>query len=100
MEILACRGESMEIAVVKEGNGELELRVDGEETLVQAIRYYLLQDENVEFAAFKREHPLKGYFRLYVKVKEGDPREAIAKAIDKMKADLKTFLKAFQESWK
>ncbi len=86
--------------MVKEGEKELELRIDGEETLVQAIRYYLLQDEAVEFAAFKREHPLKGYFRLYVKVKEGKPREAINRAIDKMKADLKLFLKAFQESWK
>jgi len=86
----------MKIKVLTEEKNELEIEIDGEDTLVPLLKSYLLTDENVDIATFKREHPLTGRFYLYIRTKKGTPREALERAIDRVKADLSAFLKEFK----
>ncbi len=81
---------------MREEKNEMELVFEGEETLVPVIKRYLLEDEDVEMAAFRREHPLTGKITLFVRTKRGSPREAVRRALERIRADLKQFLKEFK----
>lgn len=81
----------MDVRVLKENDRELEIEVVGDKTIAVLVKSYLLQDEKVEFAAFAQEHPLKHAVRLYLRVREGSPREVLKRAVERAKADFITF---------
>lgn len=86
----------MRVEVIREEKNEMEVLFEGEDTLVPVIKNYLLEDEDVEIAAFRREHPLTGKMTLFVRTKKGKPRDAIRRALERIRADLSQFLKEFK----
>lgn len=88
----------MEVRVLKENEKELELEVLGDNTVAVLLKSYLLGDERVDFAAFAQGHPLERAIRLYLRVKEGDPRAVLKKAVERVKADLITLRAELEEA--
>ncbi len=61
----------VEIKVLKENTGELELEIAGEDhTLFNALRDALAADKDVIKATYRIEHPLHSNYTLYVKTLE------------------------------
>ena len=83
----------MDVDIIREEKNELEISVVGEGTLIALLREYLLQDEDVAFAAFKQEHPLTDRYFLLVRTKKGKPREALVRALERIKSDINAFRK-------
>ncbi len=78
----------MDVKLIKKEDNAVEFAMTGDKTIAMLVRGYLLQDENVDFAAFAQDHPLVDEVRMFVRVKKGDPVEAIRSAIERAKADL------------
>ncbi len=88
----------MDVKILKENDRELELEITGDKTIAVLLKAYLVQDENVDFAAFSQGHPLEGKTKLYLRVKSGSPRDALKAAVERAKADFITFRTAFEEA--
>ena len=84
----------MEINILTSSKDELEAEIDSL-TIVEILRVYLNKDSNVNFAAWKREHPTQKPV-LLVKTKGktakkavNDAVSAITKDLDKLESDFK-----------
>ena len=67
---------------------EAEIEVYGETyTILVPLASSLLSLDHVEFAGFDVPHPLEEKGVLYVRVKEGDPIDAIFAAINNLKKE-------------
>jgi DNA-directed RNA polymerase subunit L len=84
----------MEFEILNESKEEIEFKV-GSLTIAELLRVYLNENENVTFAAWKREHPTE---QPIMKVKSKgkdvkklikDAAEEITKELDKFKTDFK-----------
>jgi len=78
----------MDVKLIKKEDNAVEFTIAGDKTIAMLVRGYLLQDENVDFAAFAQDHPLVDEVRMLVRVKKGNPVTAIRDAIERAKADL------------
>ncbi len=87
----------MEIHVLKDEGNELELEIYGDKTIPYLVKSYLVDDDRVDFVAIRTGHPLEGKVYLYLRAKEGSPRELLKSAVEKAKADLILFRTAFDE---
>ncbi len=84
----------MKINVLEEKGNELKIEVLGEEHSFPALlSWALLQDPNVEFAVYDKEHPLLGHAKLYIKTKRGSPWNALKKTVETIENEFKTLLK-------
>ena len=83
----------MEINLLKKDKKEIEFEIGGGEdtTLGEILVFKLNQLPEVDFAAYKIEHPLTGCPRIYLRVKKGDPLKAIGKAITELKKEIAEF---------
>jgi DNA-directed RNA polymerase subunit L len=90
----------MDVSLVKKDDKSAEIIIKGDPTITVLVRGYLLQDENVDFAAYRQDHPLFDEMRLFVRVKKGDPLEAIRLAIERAKADVISFETAVSDALK
>ena len=82
----------MEIKVLKEEKNELEFEIVGEDsTLPEIIVHKLNQMPEVDFAAYKIEHPLVGSPRIFLRTKKGSPATAIGKAISALVSEIAEF---------
>lgn len=84
----------MEVKYIKDEKNEAEIQLDNL-TIAEVLRAYLSKDENVEFVAWKREHPTKNPV-LKIKTKGESARKALENAVsriekeaDKIAADVK-----------
>ncbi|MCX8196959.1 MAG: DNA-directed RNA polymerase subunit L [Candidatus Micrarchaeota archaeon] len=78
----------MEIKIAKKEKDYIEIELHGEDVDIgfpNAIKEILLEDENVEFAACRHDHPLIAPPVLMVRVKEGSPVSALKSAIKKLR---------------
>lgn len=65
--------------IIKDEKKELEIEITGEShSLCNALRTVLMEDKNVESAAYAIDHPIIGQPRLYIKAK--NPRQSLKKA--------------------
>ena len=65
--------------VIKDTKNELEIEITGEShTLCNALRKTLMEDKDVESAAYVMEHPIIGEPKLYIKAK--NPKKSLKKA--------------------
>ncbi|WJI09593.1 DNA-directed RNA polymerase subunit L [Methanobacterium sp. CWC-01] len=65
--------------IIKDEKKELEIEITGEShSLCNALRTVLMEDKNVESAAYVIDHPIIGQPRLYIKAK--NPRQSLKKA--------------------
>ena len=87
----------MELKTIKETTKELELEITGEnETILNPITEVLLQDKNVDYASYMADHPESNKRRLYIRVKQGKPKEVLLKAVKQLENEVKTFGKNFE----
>ena len=71
--------------IITDKKKELEIEITGEtHTLCNALRKILMEDEDVEAAAYVIEHPIIGEPKLQIKAK--NPRKSLKKAAETLKA--------------
>ena len=75
----------MKIEIIKEENNEIELKIDNP-TIAEIIRAYL-NDQDIEFAAWRREHPTKPLI-FRIQSSEKNVKKAINDAISAIKKDM------------
>lgn len=75
----------MEVKVLKEAKDELTVQFDNL-TIAEILRVYLNQDDNVKFAAWRREHPSKPPI-LNIKTQGKTAKKAFQDAIAKIEKD-------------
>jgi len=84
----------MNIEVVKQEKNEVELKIDNL-TVAEILRVYL-NNNGVEFAAWKREHPSKPLlFRIESSGKT--VKKAVSEAVDAIKKDCDKVLGAIKK---
>lgn len=76
--------------IITDKKKELEIEITGEtHTLCNALRKTLMEDEDVEAAAYVIEHPIIGEPKLQIKAK--NPRKSLKKAAETIKAQCDEF---------
>jgi DNA-directed RNA polymerase subunit L len=71
--------------VLKDTKKELEIEITGEtHSLCNTLRKTLMEDEDVEAAAYVIEHPIIGEPKLYVKAK--NPKKSLKQAAEIVKS--------------
>jgi DNA-directed RNA polymerase subunit L len=82
----------MEIKILNETKEEIEVEV-ASLTLVELLRTYLNENEDVTFAAWKRDHPSKN---PVLKVIAKNAKKAISSAIESVIKDLDNLSSEFK----
>jgi DNA-directed RNA polymerase subunit L len=85
----------MEFEILNESKEEIEFKV-GSLTIAELLRVYLNQNENVSFAAWKREHPTEQPI-MKVKSKGKDVKKLIRDAADDITKELDKFKTDFKK---
>lgn len=80
----------VELTILKSSKEELELLCDNL-TIVELLRAYLNEDDGVQLAVWRREHPTKQPL-LFVRTKGKTPKKAIADAIKVIEKQLDNFV--------
>jgi DNA-directed RNA polymerase, subunit L len=76
--------------IIKDTKKELEIEITGEShSLCNALRKTLMEDKDVEAAAYVVEHPIIGEPMLYIKAK--NPRKSLKKAAETLKSECDEF---------
>lgn len=76
--------------VITDKRKELEIEITGEtHTLCNALRKALMEDEDVEAAAYVIEHPIIGEPKLQIKAK--NPKKALKAAAESVKSKCDEF---------
>ncbi len=76
--------------ILKDTKTELEIEVTGEShTLCNALRKTLMEDKDVEAAAYVIDHPIIGEPKLYLRAK--NPRKSLKKAAETLKTRCEDF---------
>lgn len=87
----------MEIKILTKNKNELEFEVIGEKTILNPLKYKLLDDNKVTLADWRIDHPLLANPRFFLKVKEGNPKTILLKAIGTLKKDTDSLRKSIEE---
>jgi DNA-directed RNA polymerase subunit L len=79
----------VDIEIVEEDKNKIQFKVKGEtHTILNLIRNELFNDDSVEFAGYRIEHPLTGIAIFTVATSKGSPKTAIKKAIERLQKKL------------
>jgi DNA-directed RNA polymerase subunit L len=88
----------MDLKTIKKTKTELELEITGEdETILHPITHILLQNDDVEYAAFMADNPLAVKKRLFIRVKKGSPEDVLKKAVKYLEDEIKLFASNFEK---
>ena len=87
----------MEVKIKKESNKELEFEVIKEKTILNPLKQKLLEYDEVEYAEWRVEHPLISNPEFYVRVKKGNVKEIVKKAINELKEEIENLLQQLEE---
>jgi len=88
----------MELKTIRKTKTELELEITGEDdTILHPITHILLQNADVEYAAFMTDSPLATKKRLFLRVKKGSPEDILKKAVKYLEDEIKLFGKNFEK---
>jgi DNA-directed RNA polymerase subunit L len=83
--------------VIKDTKNELEIEIEGEShTLCNVLRKTLMEDKDVESAAYVIEHPTIGVPKLYLKAK--NPRKSLMRAVETLKSRSDEFKNLIESS--
>lgn len=85
----------MKVMFLKDEKNEAEIELDNL-TVAEILRAYLVKDENVEFVAWRREHPSKNPV-LKVKSKGKTVRKAIQDAIKQIEKEADKLVSDFKK---
>ncbi len=76
--------------IITDKKNELEIEITGEtHTLCNALRKALMEDKDVESAAYVIEHPIIGEPKLYIKAK--NPKKSLKNAAETLKSRCEEF---------
>lgn len=79
----------MEIKLISKDEHSAEVEIPGEsETLFEPLRSELLRNPHVTVATYHADHPWFDSKRLFLRVTEGDPLEALRKAAASLHGEL------------
>lgn len=71
--------------IIKNTENELEIEITGEShTICNALRIILMEDADVEAAAYVIDHPIIGEPRLYIRAK--NPKNSLKNAAETLKS--------------
>lgn len=85
----------MEINIVKSSKDEIELEIENL-TIAEILRVYLSKDANVNFVAWRREHPTKRPL-LIIKAKGKTAKKAVDDAVAQIVKDLDSLDSEFKK---
>ncbi|MCK4319189.1 DNA-directed RNA polymerase subunit L [Candidatus Micrarchaeota archaeon] len=84
----------MEIKIFEDNKNELEFEVvDWDSTIAEIIIDKLNTYKEVEFAAYKIEHPLINGPKIYIKSKLKEPKALLLKATKEISSEIENFSK-------
>ena len=87
------------IKVLNKTATEMEFEIEDESHGVcNALRHILMQDEDVEYAVYNIDHPLTGKPIMTIKTKEGNPKDALKRAAEELKAESESFKQLIEEN--
>lgn len=87
----------MEIKILKNEKTELEVEFIGADTSIpQLLVARLNEDKSVEFAGFKKEHPIIGNPKVILKTKKKEPAAVLLEKLEEIKAEVETLRKEFK----
>lgn len=87
----------MEVNYLKDEKNEAEIQLDNL-TIAEILRAYLVKDENVSFAAWKREHPMKKEVTLKIKTKGKTVKKAVSDAISQIEKEADSLVEKFKKA--
>lgn len=87
---------SMKINYIKDEKNEADIELDNM-TIVEVLRAYLSEDDNVSFVAWKREHPTKNPV-LKVKTSGKTVRKAVSDAVARIEKDADKLVEEVKKS--
>jgi len=89
----------MKLEKVTNEKNELEFYIDNERhTLPNLLKEKLSKDADVEFCAYKLDHPLEKKAKIIVKTKGKSAKKAVEDAIKEIQTELDDFKKAFEKT--
>ncbi|MBS3071530.1 hypothetical protein J4408_00910 [Candidatus Pacearchaeota archaeon] len=84
----------MQVEIIKEDKNQVELKID-DVTVAEVLRVYL-NEQGIDFAAWKREHPSKPV-TFVIKSEGKTVKKAISEAVEAIKKDLENIEKAVKK---
>lgn len=87
----------MELKISSGDKNSITIEVIGEnETVLNPILQKLLADKTVDYAEVIREHPLLSNPKIYIKMKNGNPKDALRGALKSLLTELEDFENAVE----
>jgi len=82
----------MEFKIIEDKKKRLVFELKGaHHGFCNAIKKELWNDESVSLASYAIDHPLVGVPKFIIETKDGEPKEALKKAIDRLKKTTEQF---------
>ncbi|MDI9619910.1 MAG: DNA-directed RNA polymerase subunit L [Candidatus Nezhaarchaeota archaeon] len=92
---------AMKIRVLEGDERSMKFEIIGEgHTFCNLLRDFLKKDPDVEFAAYKIDHPLVSNPLFYLKTKQSKPEEALKRAAKSIREVLEDFKRCLGEALK
>ncbi|MGB2841371.1 MAG: DNA-directed RNA polymerase subunit L [Halobacteriota archaeon] len=89
--------ENKKVKILEKKEKEVRIEIEGEDhTLLAPLTSKLLENEKVYLATYNIKHTLMSNPVLYVKMKEGDPIEAVKSAAASLASDFEEFERKYK----
>ena len=89
--------ETCKVRILEEGDKLLRMELVGEDhTLLAPLTSKLLENDQVDLATYSVPHALRSSPILLVKMKVGDPREAVKAALAALASEFEEFERAYR----
>lgn len=88
----------MEIKYIKNEKNEIEVEINNL-TIAELVRSYLVEDDDVDFAAWRRDHPTKNPI-LKITTNGKTAKKALQDAIKKIEKELDSVAEQFKKEVK
>ena len=86
----------MEVKYIKDEKNEAEIELDNQ-TIAELLRSYLTEDKDVEFVAWRREHPTKMPI-IKIKTKGKTVKKALQDSISKIEKELDALASEYKKA--
>jgi DNA-directed RNA polymerase subunit L len=87
----------MKVEIINNEKDSLEFFIDGERhTLPNLLKETLAKNNDVEFVAYRLDHPIDKKSRFILKAK--NPKKVLDEAIKEIQSEITDFTKAFEKA--
>lgn len=89
----------MQVNFLKREKNEVEFEIVGMDVSIpEMLVAKLNENDSVDFAAYKLEHPLVANPLIYVKTKRKDAADVVLEALEKLKEEINEFRQTFKKA--